>query len=566
MARSVAVIGAGPSGLVAAKELLQEGHDVTCFERDRGLGGVFRYREDPEQPGVWRTCRLTSSMLVTCFSDFFPKWQTDEPYQHRHMGHQEYIVYLTAYAEHFGVLDRVRFEHEVTEACRADDGWAVTVRGPQGETTRTFDTLVICSGVHSEPYIPPLPGLDQFQGQVLHAANYRGPESVTGTSALFVGAGESGSEVLAEAAPTLERAYLSLRRGVYVLPRFVNGVPNDYNGTRLLYSLPDFMARRTDAEAVAIRTRLKRWFYPVWALRKLMISGRDFLLPRRAVPEDTGSRDSRVHQLIRDLRVVARGNLFESFATKSEAFAEAIVDGHCDLRESIRRFTPSGVLFTDGSAEVVQSVVLCTGYRPASVPFLKEEVDLQALYKNCVTPEYGTSLAFIGFLRPPVGAIPPMAEMQARWFAQLANGRIRLPPAKAMRAEVQQENARRARYFRHVHDRLPHMVDFSTYMDDLAEQIGAKPGLWSLLRDPRLLYQLHAGPYCGSHFRLFGPHANYKMARKVLMHARSPAYAFRFLDFGLAECARILGLKQYQSRLSILGRVRPSDDARADRV
>lgn len=89
---------------------------------------------------------------------------------------------------------------------------------------------------------------------------------------------------------------------------------------------------------------------------------------------------------------------------------------------------------------------------------------------------------------------------------------------------------------------------------------------WPLLRDPRLLYQLHAGPYCGSHFRLFGPHANYKMARKVLMHARSPTYAFRFLDFGLAECARILGLKQYQSRLSILGRVRPSDDARADRV
>ena len=71
MKKHVAVVGAGPSGLVAAKELLQEGHEVTCFERDAGLGGVFRYREGPEQPGVWRTCRLTSSMLVTYFSDYF---------------------------------------------------------------------------------------------------------------------------------------------------------------------------------------------------------------------------------------------------------------------------------------------------------------------------------------------------------------------------------------------------------------------------------------------------------------------------------------------------------------
>lgn len=563
MKKQVAVVGAGPSGLVATKELLQEGHEVTCFERDAGLGGVFRYREGPERPGVWRSCRLTSSMLVTYFSDYFPDWQTGEPYQHRHLTHEEYIGYLTAYAQEFGVLERIRFGCEVTDAHKIETGWSVTVEGPAGALTRNFDTLVICSGVHSEPYIPALPGLELFQGQILHAAHYRGPDSIRGNSALFVGAGESGSEVLAEVAPTLDRAYLSLRRGVYVLPRFVNGVPNDYNGTRLLYSLPDFMARRTDDEAMAIRRRLKRWFYPIWALRSLLIRGKDFLLPRLAAPDETNSRDSRVYRLIVHLREIARGNLFESYATKSEAFVEAIVDGNCELRESIRRFTPSGVLFTDGSAEVVQSVVLCTGYRPARVPFLKAPIDLQALYRNCVAPEHGTSLAFVGFLRPPVGAIPPMAEMQARWFAQLTSGRIRLPEETDMRSHVDRENARRATYFRHVHDRLPHMVDFSTYMDDLAGQIGAKPSVWRLLRDPRLAYQLHAGPFCGTQFRLFGPHSRFEMAKRVLMHARSPTHAFRFLDFGLAELARVLGLKQYQARLSIIGRVRNSDEENA---
>jgi cation diffusion facilitator CzcD-associated flavoprotein CzcO len=39
--KRVAIVGAGPSGLVTAKELLQEGHAVTCFERTDSLGGVF---------------------------------------------------------------------------------------------------------------------------------------------------------------------------------------------------------------------------------------------------------------------------------------------------------------------------------------------------------------------------------------------------------------------------------------------------------------------------------------------------------------------------------------------
>ena len=346
MRRNVAVIGAGPSGLVASKELLQEGHNVTCFEREAGLGGVFRYDDEGTRPSVWKTCRLTSSILVTYFSDFFPDWRTQEPYQHRHLTHQEYIDYLERYANAFDLLKRIRFNHAVTRAEWTETGWSVTVQGPHGPSTDVFDTLVICSGVHTEPYIPPLPGLDLFQGQVLHAAHYRGPESVTGRSALFVGAGESGSEILAEAAPSLDRAYLSLRRGVYVLPRFVNGVPNDYNGTRLLYSLPDFMARRTDEAAIAIRRRLRKWFFPVWALRKLLIRGRDFLLPRHTAPETANTRASKIYRLIVQLRAIAGGNLFESFATKSEAFAEAIVDGHCELRDPIRRFTPSGVLLS----------------------------------------------------------------------------------------------------------------------------------------------------------------------------------------------------------------------------
>lgn len=61
--KHVAIVGAGAPGLVGAKELLQEGRAVTCFEKTESLGGVFKYRGEPNSVGVWESCRLTSPIL-----------------------------------------------------------------------------------------------------------------------------------------------------------------------------------------------------------------------------------------------------------------------------------------------------------------------------------------------------------------------------------------------------------------------------------------------------------------------------------------------------------------------
>ena len=95
--------------------------------------------------------------------------------------------------------------------------------------------------------------------------------------------------------------------------------------------------------------------------------------------------------------------------------------------------------------------------------------------------------------------------------------------------------------------------------DELAAEIGAKPRIWPLLRHPRLLYDLHAGPFCGVQFRLTGPGARFDMAKRVLAHAKSPVHAFRILDFALAEAARMLGVRRYRARLSLFGRIRKPD-------
>src|SRR5512132_4009838 len=102
MSKRVAVIGAGPSGLVTVKELLEEGHAPICFEKADDLGGVFRFAEN--DGGVWESCRLTSSGLVTAFSDF--PVPSDRA---RHMTVHEYADYLAKYCEAFDVSRYIRF-------------------------------------------------------------------------------------------------------------------------------------------------------------------------------------------------------------------------------------------------------------------------------------------------------------------------------------------------------------------------------------------------------------------------------------------------------------------------
>jgi cation diffusion facilitator CzcD-associated flavoprotein CzcO len=236
------------------------------------LGGVFRFSNDPKTIGVWASCRLTSSQLVTSFSDHFPGWEAGRPYEHSQLSHGDYHAYLCGYAERFGVLEHVRFGHEVVHVGQLDDRWRViaTDRGCGDESTEVFDAVAVCSGIHRVPSIPELPGLDGFEGQILHAAYYKGPASIQGRSAVFVGAGESGGDIIGEASRHLDRAHLSLRRGVFVLPRLLNGFPNDYTGTRLLYSLPEFASRRSDPDALRLRRRIGRALLPLIALRALI--------------------------------------------------------------------------------------------------------------------------------------------------------------------------------------------------------------------------------------------------------------------------------------------------------
>ena len=203
----IAVIGAGPSGLVTAKEAIAAGFDPTVFEASDDLGG--QWYTTAAHSGVWPGMRTNTSRAMTAFSDF------PAPASHPlHPAAEQIHDYLRAYAEHFGVVERIRFR---TPVARLGPAWEV-----DGER---FDAAVVASGRFRKPFLPP--GLDRYAGELLHTFDYPGAEPFRGRRVLVYGNGISGLEVASDLAP-VTAVVSAFRKPRYVIQKVVDGVSSDW--------------------------------------------------------------------------------------------------------------------------------------------------------------------------------------------------------------------------------------------------------------------------------------------------------------------------------------------------
>jgi dimethylaniline monooxygenase (N-oxide forming) len=510
----VAVVGAGPSGLVTVKELLAEGHEPTCFERADGLGGVFRFGESDGV--VWESCRLTSSGLMTAFSDYpVPADRTG------HMRVSDYVNYLEGYCDAFQLRPHLRFGTTVQSVAPNDaGGWSVRIRDSQGTREERFDSVALCSGLHQHPHMPRIAGQESFTGDVMHGAQYRRPAQVRGKRVLIVGAGESGADVAAEVAANAAEAVLSLRRGVAVVPRTMFGKPKDLQTSRLLNSAAHWIFQ-TRNPADDSKRKVYRWaFLPFLFVDKVLQLGFRFFwefLPLLRGPNFAAIRTNlRTRKLTEELLEQSGGTVNEQFGTKTDEFVRALAERRCRRVPGIARFEGPRVVFQDGSDFAPDLVIYCTGFE-TRVPFIDEAVVTAPRFLNTFNPEIGSSLGFIGFLRPAYGAIPPLAELQARWFALLQSGRLVLPSKTEIRESIEKWTQFRAHFFRAVRGRLDHLVDHTPFCDELASQIACKP-TWREVRceSRRFRRRFVAGPFVSSQYRLVGPHAKPDVARQVI--------------------------------------------------
>src|SRR3954454_5346718 len=167
----VALIGAGSSGIAAAKALHERGFDFDCFEASDRVGGNWVFGNVNGMSSAYRSLHINTSRERMEYSDFpMPKSYPDFPH------HTLIARYFDDYVDHFGLRDRITFSTRVERAERGADGvWSV--RLDSGETRR-YDALLVANGHHWDPRWPEpaFPGANEFAGLQLHSHEYTGED------------------------------------------------------------------------------------------------------------------------------------------------------------------------------------------------------------------------------------------------------------------------------------------------------------------------------------------------------------------------------------------------------
>ncbi|XP_053107363.1 uncharacterized protein LOC128325710 isoform X2 [Hemicordylus capensis] len=291
----VAVIGAGAAGLCAARHILASPDTFSppvVFEASAQLGGTWVYSEESEgdadgrqQPqhlhsSMYRDLRTNLPKEVMAFPDF-----PFDPSLPSFLHHSDVLAYLQSYAEDSGVQRHVRFQSQVTDVRpvpaaegRPSSGWEVTAawQGPEPTpgATEQFDAVLVCTGHYARPFMPPIPGLDSFQGRLLHSHSYRYPEPFASLSVLLVGAGPSGVDLALQLCPVAACVLLS-HPGLPVsgLPEAVLQVPPLVEVAKEAVVLGDGSVLRPD---VLIFCTGYRYHFPFLPLAQLGLQETDY--------------------------------------------------------------------------------------------------------------------------------------------------------------------------------------------------------------------------------------------------------------------------------------------------
>lgn len=523
--KRVAIIGAGPAGLVTAKECLEAGCKVTTYDSADDIGGEFANR-------FWPGGKLTSSPYVTSFSDFEPRMNKDGSRNLLHDTKEEYSEYMKIYAKHFKVDETLKMQEAVTKIAMKklpdeEPTFNITVKSWKNgkEVTRAdgpYDHIAFCIGGNGTPHVPKVPGLEEFKklgGDVIHSADLGAKtKSVDdafkwcgGKRVVGLGMGESMADIYGIMADELKNPpkdlYVAIRSGSWIIPRVnpLNGVVNDWDSSRLRYAMPKWAHNRIVVFC--------GWLSQVFAITPNKESALRFKL-MTSIP---GSKPC------------------YKPATKSNRFISVIAREKAELIQAgIEKIDGKDIYFRNGKVvKDVDSLIFGTGFQKydffenGGMTFegsSSPESCACGRFLRIFDPAFGDKLGFIGMgIRPLVGSIPTVAEIQARLFAAVVSGSKKLPPTDIMIARAAEDKEMAFREFGEDNKNAisssngwKGVTNWIPYMDLIAREVGCEPSNWWLIFRPLLAAKVMVGPMTVVHYRLRGPGAQYKTARKIM--------------------------------------------------
>ncbi|KAI1134604.1 putative dimethylaniline monooxygenase [Hypoxylon sp. FL0543] len=237
---TVAVIGAGSSGLSMLKVLREDGFKVTLYERRSQVGGLWAYSEDPTMTTALRSTEANISKYTCGMTDF----PMPDKYPH-HLSQAQFQEYMESYAKHFDMLKDIVFNAFLKRVVRNEDDtkWQVEVVVDGKHQVLEYDKVVLCHGYQTKAKMPDFEGREKFEGTLIHSQAYRSPDAFAGKKVVVVGIGSTAGDIIKELIPVAGKVYASHRRGTLIVQKWRNGSPADLLITRRRRQITMFLQR-----------------------------------------------------------------------------------------------------------------------------------------------------------------------------------------------------------------------------------------------------------------------------------------------------------------------------------
>jgi monooxygenase len=230
----VLIVGAGLSGIGAAYHLQTKCPAKTykILDGRTAIGGtwdLFRY------PGV----RSDSDMHTLGYP--FRPWRdrnaiADGP---------SIRNYIRETAQEYGIDRQIRFSHQVTHASWSsrDAAWTLDAMGPEGKPVRlACNFLCMCSGYYdyAEGYMPGWPGMDQYQGRIVHPQSWPEDLDYKNNRVVVIGSGATAVTLVPALARSAAHVTMLQRSPTYIVAR----PSEDTAANRIRRFLPERLALR----------------------------------------------------------------------------------------------------------------------------------------------------------------------------------------------------------------------------------------------------------------------------------------------------------------------------------
>ncbi|GGT58180.1 Baeyer-Villiger monooxygenase [Streptomyces kurssanovii] len=336
----VAVIGSGFSGLGMAVRLLQKGiDDFLVFERAHEVGGTWR---DNSYPGA--ACDVMSHLYSFSFAQN-PGWKST-------FGKQaELYEYLRDVADRFGVRPYIRFGHELLGA-----RWDETARRWHVSTSQgdyTAQVLVSGTGYLSEPAVPAIAGLQDFEGTVFHSSRWDHGHDLAGRNVAVIGTGASAIQFVPKIQPEVGRLDLYQRTPAWIGPK--NDKPTSALQSKLLHNVPGYQR---------FRRNFNMWGREVLAfvMKRPKVAGKMQKMASDHLAKSVADEELRA-KLTPDYVMACKRLLF------SNTWYPAIQQPNVDLvTDGIDHVRAKSIVSSDGTEREVDTIILGTGFKATDRP------------------------------------------------------------------------------------------------------------------------------------------------------------------------------------------------------